>query len=186
MPREHAIVADQDWNLRNVLRQHLDANGYITLVTPIAGEAEDFARRIDAGVVLLDSELPGISAYEACARIRRMPGYDRVPIILTTRAATTRRRLAAERAGASMLMLKPFSMRELMWEIERIRLGTASDARTPTAEDGILGFAELPVKVWERAPDLRWRFGQDSELSTGRRTLEMMRLANRPSDTRSR
>lgn len=174
MSDKFVIVAEQDWNLRNVLRQYLDAQGFRPLVTPMGGEAEDFARRVPARLVLLDVELPGFGGYEACARIRHMPGYAGVPIVLMTAAASTRRQMAAQRAGASAMLLKPFSMNDLSREIERFLVDPDTIPRRPS-DAGVPGFAQAPVKVWEPAADLSWRFGEGSELSAGKRMLEMMR-----------
>lgn len=174
MADRFVIVAEQDWNLRNVLRQYLDGQGFRPLVTPIAGEAEDFARRVLAQLVLLDVELPGISGYEACARIRHMPGYAGVPIVLMTGVSSTRRYQAAQRAGASAMLLKPFSLTDLGREIERFLIDPDTVPRR-LPDLTVPGFAEAPVKVWEPKPDLAWRFGEGSELSAGKRTLEMMR-----------
>ena len=172
------IVAEQDWNLRNVLRQHLDGRGFRTLVTPIAGEAEDFARHVRAHLVLLDVELPGFSGYEACARIRRMPGYESAPIVLMTAANNNRRLLAAQRAGASAMLLKPFSMNDLSREMDRFLVDPDTIPRQPPGRD-VPGFHKAPVKVWEPATTLAWGFGEGSELSAGKRTLEMMRATGR-------
>lgn len=101
------IVAEQDWNLRNVLRQALDGLGFQCLVTPTAAEAEDFAAHVAACLVLLDVELPGFSGYEACARIRHRPSYSRVPIVLMTGIDHPRRRSAARRAGQARCWSSP-------------------------------------------------------------------------------
>lgn len=178
MADNFVIVAEQDWNLRNVLRQHLDGMGYRTLVTPIAGEAEDFARRVLARLVLLDVELPGFSGYEACARIRHMADYRGVPIVLMTAVSSTRRQTAAQRAGASAMLLKPFSMNDLAIEMDRFLVDPDTIPQRPRPADArpaVPGFAEAQVKVWEPAASLAWRFGEGSELSAGKRTLEMMR-----------
>lgn len=174
MSDRFVIVAEQDWNLRNVLRQYLDTLGFRPLVTPMGGEAEDFARRVQAHLVLLDVELPGFGGYEACARIRHMPGYAGVPIVLMTAVSSSRRQMAAQRAGASAMLLKPFSMNDLTREIERFLVDPDTIPRRP-ADAGVPGFAEAPVKVWQTGADLSWRFGEGSELSAGKRTLEMMR-----------
>lgn len=172
-----AIIAEPDWNLRNVLRQHLDSVGYRSLVTPMAAEAEDFAARVLAGVVILDVELPGISGYETCLRIRRYPDYDTVPIIMLTGVDLPRRRAAAQRAGADALLVKPFSMNDLMREIEqRARRDGAAGADGTHATPGL---AEAPVQVWEPAQDLEWRFGEGSDLAHGKRVLEMLRPRTR-------
>jgi len=188
MSEQFVIVAEQDWNQRNVLRQHLDGIGFRTLVTPIAGEAEDFARRVLARLVLLDVELPGFSGYEACARIRRMPDYAAVPIMLMTAANSSRRQVAAQRAGASAMLLKPFSMADLSSEIDRFGADPApARPRKAAPRAGtswgqgpvVAGFSDGQVKVWEPAASLAWRFGEGSELSAGKRTLEMMRPGSR-------
>jgi len=174
MADRYVIVAEQDWNLRNVLRQYLDGQGFRPLVTPIAGEAEDFARRVFARLVLLDVELPGISGYEACARIRHMRGYAGVPIVLMTGVASTRRYQAAQRAGASAMLLKPFSINDLEREVKRFLVDPDREPRR-LADMGVPGFASAPVKVWDAKAELGWQFGEESELSAGKRTLEMMR-----------
>lgn len=180
MSEHYVIVAEQDWNLRNVLRQYLDSHGFRALVTPIAGEAEDFARHVPADLVLLDTELPGYSSYEACARIRHTPGYEGVPIVLMNTVSSTRRHLAAQRAGASAILLKPFSMNDLAHEIDRF-LGDPDMSQPPSrgGTETPPGYARAPVKVWEPAASLAWQFGEDSDLSSGRRTLEMLRSAPR-------
>jgi DNA-binding response OmpR family regulator len=176
MSSDFAIIAQPDWNLRNVLRQHLDGAGFRCLVTPMAAEAEDFAARVLARVVILDVELPGISGYETCVRIRHRPGYETVPILLLTGLDLPRRRAAARRAGADALLIKPFSMNDLMREIEsRLPGGCRTAGSRPERAEPIAGFAEAPVQVWEPPPSLEWRFGEGSDLSHGKRLLEMLR-----------
>ncbi len=171
MSSHFVIVAQPDWNLRNVLRQHLDGIGFRTLVTPTAAEAEDFAARVVAALVILDIELPGITGYETCVRIRRMPGYAGVPIVLLTGQDLPRRRAAAGKAGADVLLVKPFSMNDLMREVEPLLSGSAAPGGAPAAPP--------PVTVWAPSPPLQWRFGEGSELSVGKRMLDMLRPASR-------
>jgi DNA-binding response OmpR family regulator len=93
-----------------------------------------------------------------------LPGYERVPILMMTGAATHRRQLAAERAGANEMLLKPFSMSHLSREIARL-LGEPAPVEA----------GEATVKVWKSPPSLAWKFGEGSELSAGRRMLETLR-----------
>lgn len=165
------IIAEQDWNLRNVLRQSLDGLGFQCLVTPTAAEAEDFAAHVAACLVLLDVELPGFGGYDACARIRHRPSYARIPIVLMTGTDHPRRRAAARRAGASAMLVKPFSVNDLMREVAPL-LGP--DAPAAARDAG--GAALATGRAWGTAPPADWRAGEGS---AGRRALEVARLATR-------
>ncbi len=107
-----------------------------------------------------------------------MPGYASVPIVLMTAVSSSRRQMAGQRAGASAMLLKPFSMNDLAHEIERFLVDPETVPRR-SADASVPGFAAAPVKVWETGTDLSWRFGEGSELSAGKRTLHMMRTGAR-------
>jgi DNA-binding response OmpR family regulator len=178
------IIADGDHTLRNVLRQHLTDLGFNTLLAANGPEAEQLAKRVLARLVILDIELGVLGVYDACARIRRHPGYETVPIILLSTIDAPRRRFAAERAGASAMLVKPFSVNDLMREIDRHILDP--DTRRPV-EDGqarvrVPGFGEAPVQVWGPPPQMTWKFGGGSKLAEGKRMLELMRAPDPPPD----
>lgn len=173
MSEDFVIIAEQDWNLRNVLRQSLDALGFQCLVTPTAAEAEDFAAHVAACLVLLDVELPGFSGYEACARVRHRPGYRDVPIVLMTGIDHPRRRSAARRAGATTMLVKPFSVNDLMREVSPL-LSPGSIPATRTAR-----VLPATARTWETPAPTERMGGEHTGLSVGRRALDVARLATR-------
>ena len=102
------IVADDDPIIRGVLRANLEAVGQTVFLASDGGEAIELASRMQASLVVLDIAMPKLDGIYACARIRCLPGYATTPIVILTLDDSDRAREKAARAGATMLMDKPF------------------------------------------------------------------------------
>lgn len=74
-------------------------------------------------LVLLDLKLPRLNGLEVLRWIRQQPRLASVPVLLFTGAETETTESHAIELGAAALRVKPFSYRELMGEVERIRDG---------------------------------------------------------------
>jgi DNA-binding response OmpR family regulator len=68
-------------------------------------------------VVTIDLTLPRESGFELCEYIRRLPGSERIPILVTGEAPLPEDMAHAEDAGANLFLEKPFAMRELATNI---------------------------------------------------------------------
>jgi DNA-binding response OmpR family regulator len=68
-------------------------------------------------VVSIDLTLPRESGFDLCETIRRLPGAERVPILVTGEAPVPEDLAHAEEAGANLFLEKPFAMRELATNI---------------------------------------------------------------------
>ena len=175
------IVADPDSQFRNVLRTELSYRGYTPFVATDGAEAVRLARRTPAHLVILDTALPGLGAYDACVYMRRLPRYDAVPIVLMTMTDQPRIRLAATRAGATRVLPKPFSVNDLLRELEPFVVDeTDQDAvsrwrQASGATQGWPAAAEPPMKVWETAAPPTRPNGEGSYLRQGLATLDIMR-----------
>ncbi|MGE4046575.1 MAG: response regulator [Acetobacteraceae bacterium] len=182
------IIADSDHTLRNVVRQHLSDLGFNALLAASGPEAERLARRALARLVILDIELGLLGMYDACARIRRHPGYEGIPIVLLTAVDAPRRRAAAIRAGASAFLVKPFSVNDLMREIEPFILDPDMRRFDDDAPYRVRmpGFGEPPVQVWGPPPEMAWKFGTESKLAEGRRVLDVLRAPDQDEEKRRR
>jgi len=106
------IVADDSHIIRGNVRGALGDPWRVFLAADGA-EAVEYARSIDAELVLLDYRMPRRDGLEACAAIRDMPNYSGVPIVLLTAYDSSELRRRAADAGATTVFSKPFTIDEL-------------------------------------------------------------------------
>jgi len=75
--------------------------------------AVDLAKRLRPEVVLLDLNLPGLSGFEVCKRIKAMPELRRTRVIAITAYAKEEYRDRSLAAGCDLHLVKPVDPREL-------------------------------------------------------------------------
>jgi DNA-binding response OmpR family regulator len=165
------IVAEPDPILRNVLRVEFSHQDLAVLLAATARDAEDYAAHAVAHLVVLDVGTLGLAGYEACARIRHRDGYANRPIVLTSGTVSDRMQAAAETAGATALLAKPYSVSDLFTTIaphipDRDPLLTHHSKRAGVAQD------------WTSAPLAAVQTGQDSALTRNGRLLPIVRGAS--------
>jgi CheY-like chemotaxis protein len=102
------IVADDDPLIRSILRAKLESLHQNVLVASDGEEAVSLASKVRASLVLLDIAMPNLDGIVACVRIRCLPGYASTPIVILTADDSGQTSEKASRAGATLLMVKPF------------------------------------------------------------------------------
>ena len=179
MPNLPVIIADRDRDLRSALRVQLDAIGFTCFVAMDAHEAIERAARHPPGLVLLDTALPEFGAYEACAAIRRLADCRDIPIVLVTAIDRRQIRTAAIRAGASLVLVKPFSVSELLRALEPIRTDIDGSAAGQPFAGGpanpMSGVAEPPRQVWGPPARSKPTEPRPPQLEQGLHMLAVMR-----------
>jgi CheY-like chemotaxis protein len=158
------IVADDSGQCRDTLRTALMECGFLVLLVWDGLEALEIASTTSARLVLLDVRMPHMDGLQACARIRELPGYESVPIVMLSGYGNTAMRAAAKRAGANLFLTKPISNLALMQAILPL-LGAAPVQQAVSFE-------------WKRQPEPSPAYGETHELAQGRRLMEIYRRAN--------
>lgn len=108
------IVDDEEINLK-VLSGFVESFGYDYRLSDSGHDALEMLDQAD--LVLLDVMMPDMDGFEVVRRIRKIPGYQDLPVIMATALSDQRDRLDAVSAGASDFITKPVDATEL-----RIRL----------------------------------------------------------------
>ncbi len=114
---ETVIVADNDSMMRGLLRTILQQPHRTVLLCANGLEAVELASQTLATLVLLDLRMPRLDGIEACLRIRELPRYAAVPIVILTVFDGEALKRRALRAGATSFLAKPFSRAELLLAI---------------------------------------------------------------------
>lgn len=103
-----ALIVDDDQTARLLLRRALAREFAWTIVEAADGdEALVVLGMHDVGVVFLDLRMPGLSGFDTVRKLRLMPEYTNLPIIVTTaddRAATVQEAIGL---GVTDYLVKP-------------------------------------------------------------------------------
>ncbi len=174
MTSPYAIIADTNRAFGRALRVQLDGVGFVSFVeTDLAAVLEHLEQFVPA-LVLLDVNLPGLGAYQACIRLRRSPGCANLPIVLMGPHARPQVRAAALHAGATGYLVKPFALQDLWRETGGcMPLPRAADGRGAMAAPGSAGVAEPQQVIWTPPPVRPPPIGPAP--SAGQHMLDVMR-----------
>jgi DNA-binding response OmpR family regulator len=163
------IIAEPDPMISSVLRVEFTHWDFAVFLAASGQEADNYAAQTVAHLVVIDVRLQ-MDAYEACARIRRRQGYAVRPIVLTANDESPRVRAAAHKAGATVLLPKPYSVADL---VRVVRPFVAADDPLFTYRAQASGMAE--PKEWTRAPTLTWQSSGNSALARNGLLLPIVR-----------
>jgi CheY-like chemotaxis protein len=119
--RKRILVVEDMQYLRDVQVLLLTDAGYAAVAMANAREALERLPEVAPDLIVLDLAMPGMDGRQFLRRLRATPGWQHVPVIVTT--GRTADDVAGER-GCDVLA-KPFSDRALL-DLVRRRLGDAA------------------------------------------------------------
>ncbi|BCR06523.1 hypothetical protein DESUT3_35920 [Desulfuromonas versatilis] len=114
------LVVDDEAFMRKVLRDALEQGGYAVLEARDGLEALAAAREHSPDLVLLDVVMPKLDGIATCARLRRRPEGEHLPILMVTAAEDTATINLAYGAGATDFISKPINATHLNHHIRYI------------------------------------------------------------------
>jgi two-component system OmpR family response regulator len=115
--QDHVLVVDDDAEIRSLLRDYLQKNGY--RVTAVADGRAMWAA-VEAAkpdIVVLDVMLPGDDGLTLCRDLR---ARSQMPVIMLTARGDETDRIVGLEMGADDYLPKPFNPRELLARIKSI------------------------------------------------------------------
>jgi len=123
-PHASVLVVDDEPGMRNFLLKTLQPRCGQTLAVGSAEEAEELLRKHRFDLLVLDITLPGKSGLQLLNELREQ-GHP-CEVVLITAYADLETAIAALRAGAGDLLLKPFRVAQVLGSVrhalERARL----------------------------------------------------------------
>jgi two-component system sensor histidine kinase/response regulator len=125
---ELVLVIDDNLQNREVAEGHLVSSGYEAVLADSgeAGLARFQERRPD--LILLDVVMPRMDGFEACRRLRMLPGGSDTPVLFLTALGDLGTHKAALDAGADDFLTKPINRTELLIRIRSLlRIRRLSD-----------------------------------------------------------
>ena len=123
------LVADDKANIRNLVRDYLEAEGFRVVIAANGREALYAARAEKPDLILLDIMMPEMSGYDFIKTYRK---ESETPIILLTAKLDETDKVLGLELGADDYVTKPFGMKELT---ARIHAVLRRALRTPLEPD---------------------------------------------------
>jgi two-component system chemotaxis response regulator CheY len=71
-------------------------------------------------LILTDLNMPNMDGFEFTRRVRALPNYKYVPVILLTTESQPEKKLEGKSAGATAWIVKPFSPDQLLAVIKKV------------------------------------------------------------------
>ena len=153
------VVADDERDLNNLVRRHLEDEGHRVVQAHDGAEAVLAVQREHPDLLVLDWMLPKLDGLEVCRRVRR---ESIVPILMLTARSEEIDRVLGLEVGADDYLVKPFGIRELLARVHamlrRVELfrEAGNDAPPPVLTAGALqiDLAQHTVSVEGEAVEL--------------------------------
>jgi DNA-binding response OmpR family regulator len=138
------LVADDKANIRNLVRDYLEAEGFRVVIAADGREALYAARAEKPDLILLDIMMPEMSGYDFIKAYRK---ESATPIILLTAKLDETDKVLGLELGADDYVTKPFGMKELVARINAV----LRRVERPAAEPEILSIGGIHLDVESRA-----------------------------------
>lgn len=118
------LIVDDDVFQRNLINSLLRSENYHVLFAATGSEALSVLRTKRPDVILMDVMMPNIDGIETTRRLKAMPQFSNIPVIMVTGDSEGDVVIKSLKAGASNFVVKPFNSTTLIAKINFV-LGTA-------------------------------------------------------------
>ena len=117
--------------------EYLQIRGFRVIPCSDSQASIEVARRSEPDIILLELRMTGMNGIQVLRELRKESGLAHVPVVALTASVMTRERAAADAAGFTELLPKPFFPEDLATAITRIIAASGRVASPP--HDGLRG-----------------------------------------------
>ncbi len=117
---QRILVVDDDVDVVDYLRRHLQAAGFAISVAAEADEAHRILASEDVDLIVLDVMMPNEDGFQVLMELLAGPVTATVPVIVLTAASRIDDRIRALELGADDYVVKPFDMGELGARVQTV------------------------------------------------------------------
>ena len=133
------LVADDEPDLRDMVRYNLETEGYEVVVAADGREAVELAQSEQPDLIVLDVRMPRLSGLEACRKIRAIESLADTPVIILTALGQEQDEIMGLESGADDYIQKPVSPKVLITRIKtRLRRAEMATRKLATLSRGDL------------------------------------------------
>lgn len=136
------LLVEDEQKIADTLKMGLTEDGYNVEVAYDGNMGWHLFQQHRFDLVILDINLPGVTGYELCKRIRNR--NDQVPVIMLTALNSLKDKIEGYDAGADDYIIKPFEFKELLMKM-KVLLRRTTHQNVPVGS--ILKAADLEMNL---------------------------------------
>ena len=119
-PHATVLLVDDEDQLRRVMRDLLQREGYRVAEAQNGIEALDQVDRHAPDIIVLDLNLPGLDGYGVLSHLRSRPATSKIPVVVLTARGDEDNEVRVLELGADDFLSKPFRARALSARLKTI------------------------------------------------------------------
>ena len=128
------LIVDDEQNIREIIREYAEFEGYETDETDDGMKAVRMAREENYDLIIMDVMMPKLDGYSAVKEIRK---FSDVPVIILSARVEEYDKLFGFEIGVDDYVTKPFSPKELMARIRAVLKRTRPKKKELIKSDGL-------------------------------------------------
>lgn len=138
------LVVDDEENIRELLRESLEDDGYRVIVAKNGQEAIEKVKAMNPDTILMDVKMPVMSGMDAFLKIKEF--QPDLPVIFLTAFGTSDLAISAMKSGAYDYLTKPFDIDEVQIKVKRaleLRELSSLSSKAPREQTPVINGDEL-------------------------------------------
>jgi len=150
------VIVEDDEDIADSIRYNLEREVFRVRVAATGEDALNIILDRPPNLVLLDLNLPHMSGFELCRRLRAEATTARVPILMLTARADESDKVLGLNIGADDYITKPFGMRELVARVNALlRRADGLEPERPIYDNGTLRIDPASFRVHYKGREVR-------------------------------
>ncbi|MCU0644617.1 MAG: response regulator, partial [bacterium] len=120
MTNQIVLVADEDIKNLQILKENLEASGFLVITAPNGNKAWEEIQRTPPKLILTEVNLSGLNGYQLLERLHADPNTASLPLIFLTNQREIQQRVRAFELGAKDYLIKPLHVKEVIAHIRMV------------------------------------------------------------------
>lgn len=118
--RTRVLVVDDAWSVRRSMQQLLEDAGYEVATAADGYEALDRLRAKPPALLITDLEMPNLNGLELTRRVREVPQWSAIAVVMITSRTSDKHRTQALQAGVDVYLTKPYQDADLLAQVRTL------------------------------------------------------------------
>jgi len=114
------LTVDDSKVIRDLVAAVLIENGHEVVTANDGIEGLDASRNQQFDMILSDINMPNMTGISMVSKVRRLAGYEYVPIVMLTTESSDFKKSKAKNMGATGWLQKPFDPERLMKAVNKL------------------------------------------------------------------